>query len=273
MRFVIREPADDRNVNVTSGHPLKEAVTLAAAVGVAALIVLMVLFFLADAVAARVSPQVEVRTFGGALSGLTIADTRLPDVQRTLDGLLAVAPASGYTHRLVAVAGRPNAAAVIGGTLVVTTGLLDTVESENELAFVLAHELGHFAHRDQIRGLGRALAGQLVLGALFGWSYGDSAHPVSQLGQLEQLRHSREQEHAADRYALDLLSRRFGHVGGASDFFRRMSHGERGWWAWSSTHPMAADRIQAIDRLAAEHHWPTDGRLEPLPARFRTAGR
>ncbi len=43
--------------------------------------------------------------------------------------------------------------------MVVFTGLLEKMTSENELAFVLAHELGHYDHRDHLRGLGRAALG------------------------------------------------------------------------------------------------------------------
>jgi predicted Zn-dependent protease len=40
-----------------------------------------------------------------------------------------------------------NAVALPGGNIVVFTGLVAQVESENELAMVLAHEMGHFTHR------------------------------------------------------------------------------------------------------------------------------
>jgi hypothetical protein len=40
--------------------------------------------------------------------------------------------------------------------LAVTRGLLETVGSENELVFILAHEMGHFAH------LGKMVRGQGV---------------------------------------------------------------------------------------------------------------
>merc|ERR1711879_567360 len=37
----------------------------------------------------------------------------------------------------------PNAFATLGGHIFITRGLLDSVESENGLAMVLAHEYGH----------------------------------------------------------------------------------------------------------------------------------
>lgn len=51
---------------------------------------------------------------------------------------------AGFTPRiLVAERAVPNAFARAPHTIVLTTGLLDVVGSEDELAFVLAHELGH----------------------------------------------------------------------------------------------------------------------------------
>ena len=40
-----------------------------------------------------------------------------------------------------------NAIAIPGDRIVIYEGLLSQMESENELAMILGHELGHFAHR------------------------------------------------------------------------------------------------------------------------------
>ena len=50
---------------------------------------------------------------------------------------------------------------------VIYQGLLAQAESENELMMVLGHELGHFANRDHLRGLGRALLVQIAIAAFF----------------------------------------------------------------------------------------------------------
>ena len=57
-----------------------------------------------------------------------------------------------------------------------TTGLLDKAESENELAFVLSHELGHHQLRHPSRGLGRSLplGGDLCLF----WGWGNKVPPL-----------------------------------------------------------------------------------------------
>ena len=51
--------------------------------------------------------------------------------------------------------------------LVIRGGEIVASGSENELAFVIAHELGHYHARDHLRGLGRSLALGLVFHTAF----------------------------------------------------------------------------------------------------------
>jgi predicted Zn-dependent protease len=46
--------------------------------------------------------------------------------------------------------GDPNAEALAGGYVLVTTGLLDLVRSDDELAAVIAHEVAHLSHPDDL---------------------------------------------------------------------------------------------------------------------------
>jgi len=99
-----------------------------------------------------------------------------------------------------------NAFAVPGGTVVVTTGLLRALRTPEELAAVLAHELGHVdAHHPM-----RAVARQLSLGALMGLVAGDHSALSGVLrtaGELGGLAYSRNDERAADDRAMALLAR------------------------------------------------------------------
>jgi Zn-dependent protease with chaperone function len=107
-----------------------------------------------------------------------------------------------------------NALALPGGHIIVFTGLLDKVTSENELAFILAHEMGHYAHRDHLRGLGRAVVFMSISTFLFGPESGVSRMVARGLGMTE-MSFSRSQETQADEFALETLNcqdpGRFGH--------------------------------------------------------------
>ena len=52
---------------------------------------------------------------------------------------------------------RINAFAIPGGKIYVTKGLLHKVKTENALAMVLGHELGHFKHKDNLKAMGKGL--------------------------------------------------------------------------------------------------------------------
>ena len=153
--------------------------------------------------------------------------------------------------------------------LYVTPGLVEGATSENEIAMVLAHELGHFKNRDHLRGLGMGL----VLG-LFSVALGTTggAQAVSDLvvlaGSLVSHRFSREQERAADAFGLELVAKHYGHVGGSAGFFERilaLDHepGVAG-GEYFSTHPLSQNRIDAIRIQAKERGWSFSPALVPV---------
>ena len=143
-----------------------------------------------------------------------------------------------------------NAFALLGGHLALTRGLLETVRSEEELAFVIAHEIGHFENRHPLKSVSRTAVLSLAKLLLFG---NNDMAVISLSENLAELSHSRGQERAADRCALGCLQTAYGHVGGATSFFESMLEQSR--WhppALLSTHPLPDSRIEAIQDLIAE---------------------
>ena len=159
----------------------------------------------------------------------------------------------------------PNAFAVPGGLVLVTSGLLEHVGSENELAFVLAHELGHFHNRDHITTLGRSLVVSLALGSVDIDTSGLSLFGTT--GLLTERSFGRNDEREADRFGLALLYAEYGHIGGAADFLQSMTQGHA-WERVSSnmlgTHPFGPDRARELQALALEEGWPVDGPRQPV---------
>ena len=50
-----------------------------------------------------------------------------------------------------------NAFVEPNGTIYITSGLLDKIDDKEILTFILAHEMGHYAHRDHLKVFGREL--------------------------------------------------------------------------------------------------------------------
>ncbi|MEO0446345.1 MAG: M48 family metallopeptidase, partial [Verrucomicrobiota bacterium] len=140
----------------------------------------------------------------------------------------------------------PNAYAVPGGTIVVTRGLLNALDEEIAIAFVLAHELGHFAQRDHLRGMGRQLGFGVGVQLLFG---GDLQGLSQGTTQLVLAKYSRGQESGADDFGIRCLLAVYGETEGAEALFRVLEkqQGTMPKWAYMfSTHPDHQSRIQRI---------------------------
>lgn len=101
--------------------------------------------------------------------------------------------------------GAPNAFALPGGQVMATTGLLDAVgEDQEAFLAVMAHELGHVRARDSLKAIYRNAGAGVVLDIVTGGS-GAAQQAVIIAGQLNQLRHTRKQETAADDAATEIL--------------------------------------------------------------------
>ena len=158
-----------------------------------------------------------------------------------------------------------DALAFPGGLIGVTSGLLEQVETENELAFVLGHELGHFRNRDHLRSLGRGLVLGLLLTVATG--SGGSSQLLQFAPMLAERSFAREQERESDSFGLELVYREYGHVAAADDFFRRIAEPgsplARQLEGYVSTHPLSETRVADLWALARQQGWPRRG--EPLP--------
>ena len=163
-----------------------------------------------------------------------------------------------------------NAMAIPGGHIYVTRGLLAHLNSVDQLAFVLAHEIGHITARHAARRAWQQQFGQgLILGgAILGQVFGLPGGQILDLGgtaaQLIFLRHSREDELEADRLAV-----RYTTIAGydpreSIGFFRTLSRIEEqegaGLPNFLSTHPDPGNRLERIAELAAE--WNTTRELK-----------
>ncbi|MEM7409601.1 MAG: M48 family metallopeptidase [Myxococcota bacterium] len=278
MEFEGRLP--EEGINTSKEHPLREFFVLVGGLVGGAVLFVTVVAVSIDLLVPLLPPSWEVRIFSAdwlAPDAEGESEPRDVALQELLDRLLAHAPESPYTFRVgVLEDPQPNAMAFPGGSILVTSGLLDAVESENELALVLGHELGHYAGRDHLRGLGRSLAWAFVAAAL-GSSGADVATGLADLAaQVTQRGFDRDQESDADRFGLALVQAEYGHVAGASDFFTRgpddlFTAGFGGELeSYLSTHPMDDDRIEALHREAQRRGWTLDGTTRPLAAVLRS---
>jgi predicted Zn-dependent protease len=264
VTFEPRLPRDD--VNVSHIHPLREAAQLVAGAALLTGMFVLVAFLFVD-VAIRFLPATwEQRIFGAWTDALGETDARTERAQALVDRLAAHWPENPYTLRVAVFSDdAANAFAAPGGAILVTSGLLDTAESENELAFVLGHEVGHFRGRDHLRALGRGLVVQVALRAAL---FGSAGGIPSLISDLAERSFGRDQERAADAFGLELVHAEYGHVAGADDFFERLPDADADFGdevgAWFAAHPVTEGRIEDLAKLTRERGWRADAKLEPL---------
>ncbi len=142
-----------------------------------------------------------------------------------------------------------NAFALPGGRVVLFRGLIEDAGDANEVAGVLAHEMGHVTHRHGTQAILRGLG----LEVLFGLMLGDLGEGLfGGIGTtLLSLSYSREAEAEADRVALALLEDTGIDARGLAAFFERLAEGGPELPAalqLLSTHPSHETRARLFDR-------------------------
>ena len=160
-----------------------------------------------------------------------------------------------------------NAFATLGGHVVVFDGLLQKLDSENEAAMLLGHEIAHVKNRDPIRSVSGALLATLATGAVLGDAgiLGDLAGAGS---LVTALHFSREQEAQADSDAAAALVALYGHMAGATDLFvtlQEASADRADPPALLASHPDLDERIGDLERQAVTAGWKLEGETTPLP--------
>lgn len=98
----------------------------------------------------------------------------------------------------------PNAFALPGGKIYLLDGLLQRANSVDEVAGVIAHEIGHVSHRDQTRMMIQNGGTSFLLGLLFGDITGSTA-VIFATRSVVEASYSREAEANADAFAIDTM--------------------------------------------------------------------
>lgn len=153
----------------------------------------------------------QVTLLFGGFGGSAKLTCRRRDGLRALNAMtdqLAAVDDSPYKFKVrVLNISIPNAFAAPGGYIVIFRGLIDLAETPDEVAGVLAHEMGHVTHRHSTTNLVRTIGFQaLIVPLISGGAM--AADVLSQIGQAAlQASHTRELEEDADRSAVAMMNR------------------------------------------------------------------
>jgi len=256
MKIVNRIPHRTADVSSASGSTFSEFWKMVLSAVVLLVVVYLVIGWIVDFTVARLSFETEARLFSnyriGPEGSRTDTDKTLGRANDILAKLCSATevPPLPFQLRLIE-SGEANAFALPGGTIGITRGLLDLLDDDIEIAFVIGHEIGHFHHRDHLRGLGRVVGFNIISAIIFGGSPGaDSFRNIADF--VLQRSYSQEREELADRYGLKLVHRIYGKVDGCDRLFQLLEQdGTPPKWTYMfATHPSPAERIRKLQSYA-----------------------
>lgn len=135
-----------------------------------------------------------------------------------------------------------NAFVTPGGYIYVYTGLLEFLDSQDELAGVMGHEIAHADQRHSTKQLTKVLGVSILADAVLGER--DALEQV--ITGLFQLSFSRTHETEADTYSVEYLCETPYYAAGAAGFFRKLE-GQPSPPEFLSTHPNPSNRVENLE--------------------------
>ncbi|MEC4851645.1 MAG: M48 family metallopeptidase [Jaaginema sp. PMC 1079.18] len=154
-----------------------------------------------------------------------------------------------------------NAFALPGGQVFITTGLLQRLDSEAQLAGVLSHEIGHVVARHGAehlarQQLGAALVNAVGVAASETPEQGRQAAVIAQaINQLVGLRYGRDDELESDRLGFQFMTSAGYNPEGIVELMQILNSASQGNPPeFLSTHPNPSNRIERLEALIDERY-------------------
>lgn len=181
------------------------------------------------------------------------------------------APAAQASNVFIVDAPFPNAFTLPDDSIVLTDDLVALARSPDEIAGVIAHELGHVEARHVVKNIVRQMGLGLFIDIVFG---GAGAGQTVAAVNLLALRYSRADEIEADAIALRLMDEAGLNPAAAGALFRRLAEAEQGFSIPEilSSHPDTLRRAEEAERRARPGRVPALGDREWQALRSLCAG-
>lgn len=159
-----------------------------------------------------------------------------------------------------------NAFALPDGNIVIYTGILNKMESADELAGLIGHEVAHVNNRHSMKMLCRNLSGYIFISAVLGDANAVVATVADNANMLRSLSFSRQFERQADEDGFAIVTQNRMDPRGMSKLFGHLDDFGSVVPEFLSSHPVTKSRIDYIDELikTRAHHISPDPKLEEI---------
>jgi len=163
--------------------------------------------------------------------------------EKLVNALQTAAGLDGQVDATVLSTSVPNAFALPGGKVYLFNGLLAKARNSDEIAGVLAHELGHVKHRDNVRNLIYNGGTSFLIGLLFGDVTGSSSLLFASRTMFDAA-YSREAEANADAFSIDVMRKLGRSPKPMGELLFRITGNEKDKaLSFVSNHPFTEDRL------------------------------
>ena len=249
----------DDSVNVSSEHPLSLALKLTLSLLLFAGIAYVLLGFTIDYAVDTITPAQEKKLESMLSIDMNLTKENDPYLSTIANKLSKCAHLPYDINIHIIDEKQANAFAAAGGNIYVTEGMIEKVKNENELAFIIGHEFGHFKNKDHLRTMGYKLV-LSMFGILIGNDFGMAANNILHLGDAK---YSQKAELEADQFGLDVMNCAYGSVTDATKVFERMNDGDE-WKYFMSTHPGFTTRVSKMKEKILKDGMDTSKKVIPL---------
>lgn len=168
--------------------------------------------------------------------------------------LAAVSDRRDYKHNFYLIEkDEMNAFTTPGGNIYVYTGLLDKLKTDDQIAAVIAHEIGHCAARHTVKKFQAALSYNILSSLLISQIEEDKARRVTALSANTLMSivfagYSRQDEHEADHLGVKYMRLACFNPNASVETFEVLKGESKGWEGilLFRSHPYIQDRIRDI---------------------------
>jgi predicted Zn-dependent protease len=262
MKYQYKLP--DSSVNVTKKNIFLEMLKLLFVLCMIGIVFYFILNRSLDYVVEHISPEQEQKLTSMMDFSANIANESNSSYLQSLTDRLTPCAKLPYAIKTYMLdTDERNAFAMPGGKIYITKGMLKEIQNENELVNVIGHELGHFKHKDHLKGLGNSLIlafMSLFLESHYGFMFDSSL-------KFSQAKYSQQVEYDADMFGLEMMSCGYGNVASATTLFERMDDGKK-WTYFLESHPDFTSRIDKMKSEIKAKGYKEDAPIQELKEKF-----
>jgi predicted Zn-dependent protease len=260
MKYKFRQLEHDENVS--SVRPMQEFLVYIGGITSVLIVLFFALGFFVDILANNLPQAYVDRIYDIHIRKDTISYLTPPERLETLlkrIGTLVHVDIEKFKMMVIS-SSQENAFMTFQREIILSETLLKNITSENELAFILAHELGHYYYRHHIKSLGRNLF-VIVFSLLVSGQQQGIGESLSKIVNFSSLHFSREQEEQCDQFAINIVNKLYGHTAGALNFFKRIEDKNHLEFLYGSTHPLTSERIKDLTEYSKNKGYISSGKM------------